>query len=250
MRNFFHRNIPATGEVGELDSEEAFHALKVIRLRVGDEIGLMDGVGTCAVAEVKNAVPGGKKRKLSFVIKRRSTFSLPDVRISLFIAMPKGKLSGDVVRSAVELGVSKLIPVVCEHSIVKPGKKSKTENWKSEAVAAIKQSGNAFLPEFSCVLPFDEALQLSSQRGVFGDARTGKQKFSNNNPAEFSVWIGPEGGFSDEEKNAMCEHGLKPLRIGQWILRVETAVPAVLGNVLCQLPETGLQCGKISSEPV
>lgn len=225
---FYCENLPLSGGTCVLSREEALHAVRVMRLGEGDAIRLLDGQGRTAEAVVE-----GLARRDTVVtcrVHNVSRAAVPRVRVRLYIAPPKGRNMETLIRSAVELGVWRVSPVLCAYSVSRPdgGK----DGWRKVAVAACKQSGNPWLPTFDEPVPFSEALSESVECGFYGAVpRAGaalpslpSEEALRNGAA---LWVGPEGGFSDKEAEALTSRAI-PVTVGSHILRVETAVPALL----------------------
>lgn len=211
-----------------LDSREESHLFRILRARPGETVALLDGRGTTGTAVVET------DRRLRLNTKR--TVPPPARRLHLYFAPPKKQKLDALLKQAVELGVSELVPVLCERSVVLPGESSVAGRWMDLLFEACKQSGNPFLPAVAPPMPFASALARaretcgalivgSNRTGVFPDLRTA---------SDAAFFVGPEGGFTDAETNALFAAGAIPLRIGDWTLRVETAAIAGLGvlNVL------------------
>lgn len=227
MRRFHLPAIPEVDSLVALPSEEARHAATVLRLRVGDCLILLDGAGTVAEAEVAE-LGGGRRPEVVCRIGTRQTLPPPALRVRLYVAPPRGKTAGLVLRLATELGVWRITPVLCEYGVARPeGDKA---SWRAELVAACKQSGNAFVPELDAPVAFADALAQAGP-GVFGAVPRSGSPGEKDLPTtgDLGLWIGPEGGFSAAEEEALHARGLVPVTVGRWILRVETAVPALLG---------------------
>ena len=140
------------------------------------------------------------------------------------------------MKSATELGVAKIVPVICRYAVSRPDA-SAAESWSQTLVTAMKQSGNPWLPEIGAPIAFSDALSASDEDGFFGAVpREDDVQMASLpcTPSRLSLWVGPEGGFSSEEEQALRTKGLIPLTVGPWILRVETAVTALLGSLLTQ----------------
>jgi 16S rRNA (uracil1498-N3)-methyltransferase len=215
-----------------LDPREESHLFRILRARPGESVALLDGHGTTGTAVVES------DRRLRLDSKR--TVPPPVRRLHLFFAPPKKQKLDALLKQAVELGVSELVPMLCERSVVQPGESSVAGRWVDLLFEACKQSGNPFLPSVASPKPFAEALVRargtcgalvvgSNRTGVFPDLGTA---------SDVAFFVGPEGGFTDAETDAMFAAGAVPLRIGEWTLRVETAAVAGLGvlNVLMGLP--------------
>ncbi len=238
MRSFFLSNIPAAGAEAVLLGEEAFHAVRVLRLREGDRVRLLDGCGRRAEAEIVRLERRGREETVVVRSVRVEQWEPPRIRLHLLVAPPRAKLMAQLVKDATELGVWRITPVLCEFSVAKPEGGNTVEHWRTDALAALKQSGNPFLPQLDAAVPFARALADTATPGIFGDLAGGPTAtpphHHTDRPAivELPVWIGPEGGFAEGERRALLARGTIPVQIGSWILRVETAVPAMVGFLL------------------
>ena len=211
-----------------LDSREEAHLFRILRARPGETVAVLDGHGTVGTAVVE------ADRRLRLESKR--TAAPPVRRLHLYFAPPKKQKLDALLKQAVELGVSELVPVLCERSVVQPGENSVAGRWMDLLFEACKQSGNPFLPEVAPPMPFEAALSRARETCgalVVGSNRSGVFP-ELGNASDVAFFVGPEGGFTDAETDAMFDAGAIPLRIGDWTLRVETAAVAGLGvlNVL------------------
>lgn len=215
-----------------LVGEEAHHALRVMRLRTGDECEVFDGAGRAARATILAA--GGGALTLG---ELRPLPPMPPVAgITLALAIPKGGNMDLIVQKAVELGVKRIIPLVSERTIVRLNAKeaaAKAAKWQRTALEACKQCGVNTLPVVEQAQNYADflkrtdlpALKLvcailpesSPMRSVLESARSAGQE-------EAVLLIGPEGDFSLTEYAAAMENGFAPISLGPIILRVETAV--------------------------
>ena len=211
-----------------LDPREETHLFRILRARPGETVAVLDGHGTFGTAVVE------ADRRLRLESKR--TVPPPARRLHLYFAPPKKQKLDALLKQAVELGVFELVPMLCERSVVQPGENSVAGRWMDLLFEACKQSGNPFLPEVVAPMPFAAALARARETCgalVVGSNRTGL--FPDLGTAsDAAFFVGPEGGFTDAETDAMFDAGAIPLRIGDWTLRVETAAVAGLGvlNVL------------------
>lgn len=238
MRSFFCPDIPAAGREATLEGEEAQHALRVLRLREGEALRLIDGHGTRARAEITNTAGRNRHSSLTCRILDRQTWAPPRCRLHLLIAPPRAKLMAQIVRDAVELGVWRISPVICEFSVAKPEPGSSLVHWRAEAVAAAKQSGNPFLPAIDPPRPLAAALADAGAPGFYGalpepgHTAVPMQPNAGVTPENIPVFVGPEGGFSAAERAVLAAAGHRPIALGSWTLRVETAVTAMIGFLL------------------
>ncbi len=234
VRRFIVAQIPAAGEELTLPPGEALHAGRVLRLRLGDPLDLLDGAGTRAEAVL--SCPGSGRRFDGMACRVLRCARVPEtsLHLRLYIAPPRSRSMGDVVRCATELGVRRITPLRCRFGVSRPDPGAR-DGWFQDAQAAMKQSGNPFLPGIDLPEDFAGALQAATEPGVFGavpraEAVASMARSAAHGP-HIGLWIGPEGGFAPEEEQALYERGFVPLTVGPWILRVETAVPALLGRL-------------------
>lgn len=217
-----------------LEGREAHHALHVLRLEPGAPVTLLDGAGhtrRCTVAETS-------KHTLSLSVQETQFTPAPPCPLTLFVALPKGKIIEDIVQKAVELGVQRIVPLLTERVVAQldaDGAAAKREKWQHVAIEAIKQCGAAWLPQVeppqsitrarthaaNLELHYVGSLQTERRhpRGWLEDFQAQHAR----PPRSAGVWIGPEGDFTLAELQAIEAAGAKPITLGQLTLRVETA---------------------------
>lgn len=222
-----------------LEGEEAHHALRVMRLRVGDECEVFDGVGKAARARIL-AAGGGALTLGEF----RPIPPLPPVAgIMLALAIPKGGNMDLIVQKAVELGVQRIIPLVSERTIVRLNAKeaaTKAAKWQRTALEACKQCGVNTLPvveipqSYSSFLKREDMPPLRLVCAILPESHPMREVLESARSAGQDaavLLIGPEGDFSPAEYSAAVETGFAPISLGPIILRVETAVFMALSSV-------------------
>ena len=234
MHRFYLAPEQFQGPVLTLTGQEAHHASRVLRVKPGDAVVVLNGVGGefgCRIQEVN------RRSVLLTVQEKRQVPPMP-VQIALLQAVPRGRIMEDIIQKATELGVHRLVPLLAERSAVHldaDGVAAKVAKWRATAVEAIKQCGLPWLPTIDPPLspgeflarkePFDlsllASLQADSQhpRRVIADFQ-GRQP---QGPKEVAVWIGPEGDFSPKEIQSIRLAGVLPVTLGSSVLRVETA---------------------------
>ncbi len=223
MRRFKFRDLEerTPGSILALEREEHTHLFKILRARAGDEVLLMNGAGLTGMAKV---LPGAKLELLSVCRETE-----PQRKLSLYIAPPRKQKMDFLLKQMAELGVWRIVPILCARSVVQPEKDSfPSERWENLLFEGCKQSGNPFLPGIMPPLDFAEAVSEAGKRCTscfFGSPRENEPE-KRVSAESIALFVGPEGGFSTEEENAMMEAGFAPLRIGRWTLRVETAAVA------------------------
>ncbi len=215
-----------------VEGEEAHHATRVMRLREGDRCEVFDGYGHAAVAKVLSA----RGSHLQLEVERTLPEMPPVAGITLALAIPKGSNMDLIVQKAVELGVSRIIPLITERTIVRLDAKdaaAKTAKWQRTVLEACKQCGVNTLPvveqpqSYSAFLQREDLAGLRLQCAIVEHAkplRTVLENARNAGTACATILIGPEGDFSPAEYAAAQQAGYEPTSLGPIILRVETAV--------------------------
>ena len=236
-RRLYVQAFPEAGQDVELDEAESGHAIRVLRLVEGQPVVLLDGRGGCADAVVAEA--GAGRRRHGVVRCRIGSLVChprPSPEMALYVAPPRGRGMGQIVRQAIELGVTRIVPILCRYGVSRP-RHARTDSWEQDAVAALKQSGNPWLPVVEPSCDFAAALECCRGTVFYGAVprHPGSADGGELRGNAFAVWIGPEGGFHEDELTALCQHGGAPVCVGPHILRVETAVCAVLSWVHAML---------------
>ncbi|MBN1943777.1 MAG: 16S rRNA (uracil(1498)-N(3))-methyltransferase [Phycisphaerae bacterium] len=237
-----HENIPrfyvsplSAGEVS-LPADEARHALKVLRLRVGSEVEVFDGRGGWAVGEISRA----GRSDVAVQVEQVHQAEPLRTRVHVAFAVPKGKRLDWLLEKATELAAAALQPIRFERSVAGGEELSDAtrDRWWSHCIAAAKQSGLAWLPALHDPTPLSVFLRQNTEAlclvgDITPDASSLKDVLSNRQPPPEDVilLIGPEGGFTPAEQDAIRTAGYRPVRLGATTLRIETAAAALLAGV-------------------
>ncbi len=236
-RFFLSQPLSRPGATVSLPPAEAQHALRVLRLEVGDRLQLLNGEGEKAECQLVSRGEGRSCREALCQILSCQSFSRPALSPVLLVAPPRGKAFDLVLKASVELGIRAIQPILCTYGVSRPEEIS--GGWRETLVGAVKQSGNPFLPAVLPPLAFSQALlQYPPGEGaVFGASPAAEATERRRlTPAAAlgcpALWVGPEGGFSREEEEALLQAGALPVTLGESVLRVETAVPALMGCLL------------------
>ena len=228
LHRFYCPNI--TRPVTELTGPEYEHLSKVLRLNSGEEIELFDGNGTLAKALIKE-----KSKKAAIIkITEISQVNPPEnSRIILAVSIAKGQRFDWLLEKAAELGIDRITPVIFERTVRHPHNPAILDRWTRITVSAGKQSGSIFLPVIDLPLSLPEALDTLLQRYANAQIIFGSPSNKTESVLNFSsigkdiiVFIGPEGGLTDDEITLLKSNKAKPLRLTQTILRTETAALA------------------------
>ncbi len=209
-----------------LEPEAAHYIRQVLRLGPGAELELFDGSGRAA----RGRISGLCRDDVQVTIEEVFAVSPARPRIALFQCIPKGDRWEHVIEKSTELGVSEIVPVMSRRTVVQiPARKAerKHERWRRIALAASRQSGRYHAPQVTEALDFGSAVERdSSALKLVGDPLTPRGELETRLGASgdsISIWIGPEGGFTDDELDSLKSHGCEPLFLSEQTLRSETA---------------------------
>lgn len=215
-----------------IEGEEAHHATRVMRLKEGDRCEVFDGAGHAAVAKVC----GARGSHLQLEVEEILPPMPPVAGITLALAIPKGGNMELIVQKAVELGVSRIVPLISERTIVRLDARdaaAKTAKWQRTVLEACKQCGVNTLPVVEAPQSYAAFLQrtdlpgLRLQCAIVPHAKPLREVLEQARSAgetAATLLIGPEGDFSPAEYTAAEQAGYVPTSLGPIILRVETAV--------------------------
>lgn len=219
MNKFYSDTLFKPGEAIVLNPNESKHAIAVLRLSAGDNIMLLNGKGEKALATISNANKNACEATINNIEQNPKK---PD--FTLLISPPKSTDRWEyIVEKAQELNVSCLQPVITKHS---ERKKINLQKAQNIAHAALKQSGAFYECIVNDFIPFNKALEQYSA-GLFGYCSM-LSISKENTSAVNSVFIGPEGDFSENEVQHLLEKKWRTFKLSNNILRSETAAIAAI----------------------
>ena len=194
---------------------EARHVLKVLRGRDGDVFEIADAERRLFLAELRE---GGQAR----VLEALQTQEDGEIKLTLYQAIPKGGRMDFLVEKAAEIGATRIVPLVTERGIVRP-RDGKVERWRRVAEAAARQSLRVGLPEVAEPVDLPGAIWEAGENGVLLHNSSELEVLECVISSPAALFIGPEGGWSEEELRLAGEAGFAPAQLGPYRLRSETA---------------------------
>jgi len=224
----------------------------VLRMKAGDDIMISDGASRACKARITEM----SKTKIELEILEELPYSEgSSTRVTLFQGMPKGSKMDEIVRKSTELGVYRIVPVVTARSVpeVKGGvSEAKLKRWRKIAEEAARQSNRLSIPEVCDAVSYRDAVSglKTEVNGLESECydlilvlyeleekRTLKNALREKNlvSPKIAVFIGPEGGFEEEEVAMLTGIGAEAVTVGDTILRTETAGPAALAMILYEM---------------
>lgn len=244
MNRFFsNEDTVITEKYVEIYGEDVNHIRNVLRLRVGEEITLCNGLGCDYLCKLSDIT---QEKVVADIVDICDNLSELDTKITLFQGYPKSDKLELIIQKTIELGVSRIVPVMTKRTVVKLDDKKagkKTKRYEGIALAAAKQCGRGIVPEITepvsfkeaidmakyldmSIIPYEEAEGIEYSRKVLSDIK-GKRTLG--------IFIGPEGGFDREEVELAMKSGIIPITLGHRILRTETAGMAVMSIIMFEI---------------
>ena len=217
----------------EVSGDEAHHAIKVLRINIGEEILISDGAGNWVRASVENI----EKKSFAAKVLERGFQQEKSPRLIVVQGLPKSDRVKDAIEILVESGVDLIIPWQADRSISK-WQKDSLDKWKSAAVAATKQSRRFRKPEIIDGLSLSQLLEIESENSAIlvmhESAETKLSQVVTSKFADMSeiiIVIGPEGGISESELELLQSVGAHIVGLGPEVFRSAHAGGAALSAV-------------------
>ena len=216
------------------------HIRNVLRMKPGEEILISDGEKKEYHCEIKTLDPEYVEALIMFV--KEEGLELPS-KVYLFQGLPKNDKMELIIQKAVELGVYAVVPVATKRAVVKLDDKKEAKKlvrWQSISESAAKQAKRLIIPEVMPVMSFKDAVAFSQTMDVrlipyelAENMAYTRQVLSQIKPGQsIGIFIGPEGGFAEEEVELALNSGMETITLGKRILRTETAGMTVLSILM------------------
>ncbi len=213
----------------ELEAEASHHLLKVLRMDVGRPLVLFNGDGNQYSGAISRTT---KKTAIVLIQKQEHKPNVSPIDIELAISLSKGDRFDWVLQKATELGITKISPLITERSEVKlSGERleKKMANWKKIIISACEQCQRNVIPLLNDVHPLQSFVEHNQSSVKLVLHHRSQDSLYNLKPEHSAtLLIGPEGGLSDTEIQAAETKGFMPLKLGDRVLRTETAPIAAL----------------------
>ncbi len=241
MRRFVVEALPPDGAATvTLDAATSHYAAHVLRLPVAAVIELVDGAGGQVVAELTG---GDAEHGLTARVLERRQHNRPVTQVTLAAALLKGPRWEILLEKAAELGVHTVVPIEAARSVVKISDKDrsgKQQRWQKICDGATRQSGGLWRCDVQLAASLTQALAALKEGSLALLADESNpttpwpdrlRSHSDEAPVHVVVFVGPEGGFTDDERSAIAGHAVR-VGLGARILRGETAGIAALSILM------------------
>ncbi len=216
-------------DVVAMGESEAHHLSHVLRKQRGDHIEIFDGCGRSAEAEVTSV--GRRDVEVRVLTHPHHQETPAAAQVWLAVAPPKGERLKQMIEKLTEIGVTRITLLNTERSVVLPGE-SKLDKLQQVAIAACKQCRRNTLPEMTPNQAIDDVLnECGSSTSLWVADQRGSATYA---PLEQKrdgdcCFIGPEGGFTESERDQLQSAGAKPVSFSPHVLRIETAAVLAAG---------------------
>lgn len=226
MRRFYAPPENFSNRTVTLSLEETRHLRDVLRLREGEKVAVFDGSGKEYLSKIETI---GKKESALTIIEEISPKSPEsNLHLTLAVAILKGEKFDLVIQKAVELGVTRFIPIITKRCDVKlKDTDKKLDRWERIVLESSKQCGRAKLMKIQCPLGFADLFKTSTGVKVLFSEHTGVGFEQLNSTNNLTAIIGSEGGWDESEIELAKENGVQIVTLGGRILRAETAAIAI-----------------------
>lgn len=233
MRRIFipHENI--NEDIIQTDQESQKHIIKVLRMKEKDKFIAEDGSGTEYVAEI---ISFDKKSVKAKIIERKEKID-QGININLFMSLIKPARFEIMLEKVAEIGVKTITPVISANCGEFQINENKVNRFNSILNQSSRQCAGAFIPTLEKTIKFEEAIKKAKEKGTIilpdptGNNVWAEITDSINKKDKINIFIGPEGGFSKDEINFAKENNAIILKLGERILRAETAAISITSIV-------------------
>lgn len=242
MYNFFVNSESKQNNLYFITGSDFNHIKNVLRMKSGEEFLVSDnGVSNLCRLESLD-----RETAIARIIEENYQNTELPVKIYLFQGLPKSDKLELIIQKSVELGVSGIIPVEMNRSVVKldeKKKEAKRERWQAIAENAAKQSKRNLIPEVFGVMTYKQALEKAKELDLFfvpyenenGMTSTKEALAKIKRRSSVGILIGPEGGFEEREICTAMEVGGTSISLGKRILRTETAAITAVGMCMMHI---------------
>lgn len=234
---FFTKNIFHPGDTHLIMGEDAVHITKSLRMSVGEVITLCGENQKEYLCKIEKINKDGVFVRIS---SEEDCQHEPSIELTLFAALTKGDKLETVIQKCVELGVTKIVPVLTNRCISRPDSKSsakKIQRYQKIAEQAAMQSRRGIIPSVSEITDIKNMVKLLpdfDKTIVFyeGGGEPVRTLIDCEKDKKIAVFTGPEGGLEESEVQLLIEHGARQATLGKRILRAETAPLAAVSAIM------------------
>ncbi len=252
MSRYFVNNDQINEDTISITGEDYQHLKKVLRAAKGDVISVCcEGYDyTAEIVEIDSA------SVISRIVKKEANLTEPGLKVTLYQGLPKADKMELIVQKCVEIGVTAIVPVITDRCVSKINTdkdvRNKLARWQKIAAEAAKQCNRGMIPEIKSPVKFRDAVEQAckDELSIIPYEKENTVAFKNvaadyMNITFASIFIGPEGGFTEEEIQLAEIKGIKKITLGPRILRTETAGMVALSLMMYELGDVSSGTDKV-----
>jgi len=242
VSRFHVRPEAVRGDRVTFDAEESHHLARVLRLGAGDLVTALDGGGQELIVRLTRV---GTRGAEGTVVSRRALHTESPLDLTLAQGIAKGDKMESIIRMATELGVTRIVPLLTERSLVGAEAASRRlGRWQRVSKEAAKQSGRAVIPEVAPPHTLADWLAAIGEPGLLlclweNERAPLNERLPAGRPFQVRVVVGPEGGLTDNEIARLRAAGAVIAGLGSRILRTETAGPIAVALLQSRYGDLG-----------
>jgi len=245
MHRFFVNNESLCGTQVVLTGRLAHQIRNVLRLKSGDHVIVLDNVG-CEYTVILTKVT--RQEVVGEMIYKQRAQGEPRTQITLYQSLLAREKFEWVLQKCTEVGVTDFVPMVTERSIIRRPDAitpRKLTRWRDIVTEAAEQSGRGRIPKLDAPVNFVDAVSrlVNFDRCLIGTLGTAGRsikevlQFGKTEPVDIALFVGPEGGFTNQEVQQACANGANPISLGRRILRTETSAVVASAIILYEMGE-------------
>lgn len=245
MHHFFVDKKNIGEEYIKIEGSDVNHIKNVLRMKIGDNLLISNCIDKdyfCVIDDINEEIVKAKIQDIDY-----EGTELP-IDIYLFQCLPKNDKMELIIQKSVELGVKEIIPVSSKRSVVKLDEKkaeNKLKRWNTISESAAKQSRRVIIPKVNQVMSFKQAIEYASGLNMsiipyenYKSMKETKEIISSiEKNTKIGIFIGPEGGFEEEEIDFAVEKGIMRISLGKRILRTETAGMTIMSVLMFKMED-------------
>jgi 16S rRNA (uracil1498-N3)-methyltransferase len=231
ITRLYHPEKLTCGDTTNLDTNASNHLIRVLRTSKDSPVILFNGDGFDYSCRTLDENP---KKTLIAIESKAEVKSESHLKITLLQGLSRQDRMEATIQKSVELGVNKIIPVLCQRSnakLTRDKQIKKISHWQNVVISACEQSGRSVIPEITDIISLNNvipSLEPDAYRIILNpEVKTSLKEVKLTHPA-IEIFIGPEGGLNNDEISFLAENNFENICFGPRILRTETAGPAVI----------------------
>jgi 16S rRNA (uracil1498-N3)-methyltransferase len=222
-----------TGATVVIGGDQAHHAVRVLRLAAGATVQLRNGRGVAAVADVTDTLKDRRSGEwiIQAQVRSLSETPRPSPAVHVMAACPKGDRLSEMVEGLSQVGAASFTPLLTQFTVVDP-REGKVDRLRRIASESLKQCARLWVMDVHEPLTLEQAIAQCASQGLQVFVADASGRAPGRVERDAALFVGPEGGWSEQERARFAEAAFETVRFGPHVMRIETA--AVVGAAMLQ----------------